>query len=489
MINLNAIRNAYTQGTELAGVNQLYKDVFSDITEEEQLAVWKQVCGFANTEMVEFLISQGWRAMGTEDKYGNTLLHFLAEAEFDRSYIIPEGRIYETTKLLLANKVSALKKNMESKTALMIGAKAGYVEMLKAYQEAGAKIDWVDRDGNTLLHIAAQYALLNNREERLADYSAFVALCLELGIDPYQKNNAGETAIDVAIRYKAKNIGALLNGADLSDPQTATLHFAAGGQDIFQACIQKDLQAIEALIKLGANLNEAYDKEGDRYQGMLPLSIAIVLHDFEMVDLLLKNDANPMLLDSKSWHPFRYLYIPISNINTNFNQLENKVFQKMLQSFVKAGFDINSLMDDDEHTLLTLSARFADTLQLYNGNTIAKAVIEEAVYSNADVNKTNRDGISALMYLCVTDQQRGEKELLSLLEQGAATDLKDKSGKTALMYACTNSEKSMAKTYSELLEQFGDLLIEVKDNSGKSALDYAAEKNNEPLVAWLLERQ
>ncbi|TDQ06231.1 ankyrin repeat domain-containing protein [Pedobacter metabolipauper] len=528
MIDLTAIRNAYINGKDMAEVNQMYKDAFSEITEEQQLQVWKQVCGFANFEMIDFLISQGWRAMGVEDQYGNTLLHLMAEAEFDSSYFIAEGRIYETTNRLLANKVSPLRKNTESRTALMIGAKAGYYEMLKAYQEAGAKIDWVDREGNTLLHIAARHSAqfvsslddaqqrleanlqnpnfdpanardvqnraelqsrFNEKQARFTQVTSFVSLCMELGLDPDQKNNIGETAIDLAIRYKAKSIGAMLKRVDLSDPETTPLYLLAGGQDIFQACINQDLMAIDALIKLGENLNDEYDKEGDRYHGMSPLSIAIILHNFESVDLLLKNGADPMLLDSKSWHPFRYLYIPISNINTNFDQLQNKAFQKMLQSFVSAGFDINSLMDDEENTLLTISAKFSDSLQLYNGNSVAKAVIEEAIYADADLNKTNRDGISALMYLCLADQPRAEKELLTILEQGASTELRDKNGKTALMYACANSERSIAKTYSELLEQFGNLLVDVKDNSGKSALDYAAEKNNEPLVAWLLERQ
>lgn len=487
MINLNAIRNAYLNAAELDEVNQMYKEVFSEITEEEQLAVWKQVCAFANFGMIEFLLSQGWRTMGVEDQYGDTLLHFLGEAEFDRSYVIPEGRVYQTTKILLAHKVSPLKKNTEGRTALMTGAKAGYAEMLRAYQEAGAKIDWLDREGNTLIHIAVRNSA-QHKDARFNDFSAFITMCIELGIDPNQKNNIGETAIDLAIKYKVKNIGAMLKGVDLSNTETAALHLLAGGQDLYQACINQDLEAIDALITLGENLNEAYDKEGDRYHGMLPLAIAVILHNFEIVDLLLKNAADPNLLDSKSWHPFRYLYIPISNINTNFDQLQNKTFQKMLQSFVKAGFDINSLMDDEENTLLSVSAKFADSLQLYNGNSVAKAVIEEAVYSNADVNKTNRDGISALMYLCLADQRRAEKELLILLEQGASTILRDKNGKTALMYASSNSEQSTARTYSELLEQFGELLVSVKDNSGKSALDYAAEKNNEPLVAWLLER-
>ncbi|WP_026976830.1 ankyrin repeat domain-containing protein [Flavobacterium tegetincola] len=529
-MNLYEIQSAYQQRVPFKEINQTYKSGLAEgeLTDEEKIELWKQVCAFGNFEMIDELIAQGWRTMGVEDAYGNNLLHIMAEAEFGRSYTMSEGQIYETTKRLLANKVSPIRKNSEGFTALMLGAKAGYFEMFQAYQDAGVKIDWADSKGNTLLHICAEnsgsYASdlssaqdeylefvqaphydENSRRDvsrkaelewryqlkqnRLSDFVNFISMGIEAGLDPFQKNNYGETAIDIAVKVKSKIAGALLKGDDLSNKENVDWYIQAGGQDIYQTCINQDVKAVDALIKLGENLNEEYDKEGDRYHGMLPLAIAIILHDFEIVDLLLKNGADVQLMDSKSWHPLRYLYATDSTINTNSNQFEDKIFQKILQAFVKAGFDINTLMDDEENTLLTLSAKNADSLQLFNGNSIAKVIMEEAIFADADVNKTNRDGISALMYLGLTDLRRAEKEFLMLLEQGAKTDLKDKDGKTALIYATNNSEKSTAKTYCELMEQFGDILVNAKDNSEKSALDYAVEKDNENLVAWFLERQ
>ena len=529
-MNLHEIQSAYQRRTPVEEINQTYKNGLAEgeVTDDEKFQLWKQVCAFGNFQMIDELISRGWRAMGVEDAYGNNLLHFMAESPFERSYAMSKGQIYETTKRLLAHKVSPIRKNSDGFTALMLGAKAGYLEMLQAYHDAGVKIDWVDNEGNTLLHLSAtssgrvasdlgyaqkdlqdfdqdprydpnsrrdveRKAIAENRcqllQAKLENFVNLIAYGMDAGLDPYQKNNYGETAIDFAIKSKSKQVGALLSGCDFSDSERSDLHVRAGGQDIFQACIHQDLEAIQALIQLGANLNEAYDKEGHRYNGMIPLSIAIVLHDFESIDLLLKNGADAMLKDSKSWHPLRYLYTVDSTINTNSNQFENKTFPKILQSFITAGFDIDTLIDDDENTLLTLSAKNADGLQLFNSFSVAKTIIEEAIFADADVNKTNKDGISALMYLGLTDLKRAEKEILMLLEQGAKTDLKDKNGKTALIYAANNSEKSTAKTYCELLEQFGDILINAKDNSEKSALDYAVEKDNENLVAWLLERQ
>jgi len=485
MINLFDIERAYLQGEELPEINGMYNEVAAEANEEQQLEIWKQVCGFANVAMLDQLIAKGWVAARVEDRYGNTLLHLMAQAPNARNYVIPEQRVYETTKQLLAAKVSPLRKNNEGDTALMLGARSGYFEMLQAYHEIGAKIDFTDRNGNTLLHIAAQYA----SEERLSQFITFALLAMEFGADPYQKNNIGETAIDVAIRYKSKAIGAILNGADLSDDNAGQLYFQAGGMDVFQACIYRDTEALKALIQLGGNLNETYDKAGDNHHGMTALAIAMVKHDFDCTDLLLKNGADPMLLDSKSWHPFRHLFTPSSSVNTSFVDFERKTFERILKSYLEAGFDINSLLDDDENTLLTLAAKHADRLTLYNGNTIATVLIAEAIYANADVNKTNREGISALMYLGLADSSRAEKNFLTLLEQGASTELRDKNGKTAFMYAVNNSDRSVAKTYCELLAEFGKPLLDAKDNAEKSALDYAVAQNNEPLVAWILEKQ
>lgn len=410
----------------------------------------------------------------------------------------------------------------------MIGAKAGYFEMFLAYQEIGAKIDWVDADGNTLLHLCAKNSgtiaadLLsiqsqfqdfvqaphfdqsskrdvNRKEElewryqfkqnRLADFTRFITLGMDANLNPFQKNNYGETAVDIAVKCKSKIVGALLNGDDLSNEKNANFYIKAGGQNIYQACINQDVEAIESLINLDEDLNQEYDKEGDRYNGMLPLSIAVVLHNFEIIDLILKNGADGQLKDSKSWHPLRYLYAVESGINTSFKEFEDNTFKKILQNFIRSGFDINTFLDDEENTLVTISAKYADRMQLFNNFSVSKVMIEEAIFNDAEINISNRDGISALMYLANADSSRSEREILILLEQGAKTDLKDKDGKTALIYATNNSDKSTAKTYCELLEQFGDILIDAKDNSEKSALDYAVEKDNENLVAWFLEKE
>ncbi|MET0570960.1 MAG: ankyrin repeat domain-containing protein [Pedobacter agri] len=524
-MNIYQIEQAYIQGRDLAEINELYKTEIADITEEQQVEVWRQVCGFANVEMIDYLIAQGWRTAGVEDGNGDTLLHFLATPLRSYDYFIAEKRVYECTKKLLEAKVSPLRKNSQGETALMLAAKVGYTEMLEAYAETGAKIDFTDRNGNTILHILASNSssaisdyekslerlMIHQRDgnydennqrhlqerrqlewrhhvdkARFNQFITFAIVGIEFGIDPLQRNNEKRTAVEVAIGQKSKSIGAILKGVDFNDQEKVSLYFNAGGMDLHQACAEKDLEAIDALIKLGEDVNDIYDKEGDRFNGMTPLAIAMQKHSVEITDLLLKNGADATIADSKGWHPFRHLYDINSTIAVHIDLFHNKVFQKILKAYLDAGFDINSLLDDEENTLLTLSAKYADRLMMHNSYTISKVLLDEATYAGADVNKTNRDGISALMYLCATGLERGEKSLLTLLEQGASTELIDKNGKTALIYAVNNDRKSDAQTYCELMAEFGNLLIDAKDNTEQSALDYAVAKDNEALVAWLV---
>ncbi len=525
-MNLREISNAYSKGDDLSEINKMYKTAIENIDEEGKLELWKHVCSYANAEMIEHFISIDWEPRRVEDNYKNNPLHFLASNDISHEKRVD---IRKATQVLLDARVSPLRKNDRGETALMLAARIGCFEMLAVCEENKKKTNLVDANGNTLLHIVADasgsnVSILGRAKENLeknlnnpsfnpdVDYFVkrreglkseveseqnslnrlvkFAEMCLQFDHDPFIKNGRNETALDIAIQKKSKTIGALLNGADFSDDTKKALLINAGGQDIHQACMNDDVEAITALIELGeAALDSEYDQEGHKFQGMSPLSIAMTNHNAECVDALLKAGANAMLNDSKSWHPFRYLYSTDSSLKTKSVDFENKVFQKILKSFIAAGFDINHLLDDDENTLLTLSAKHAGALRMHNGNTIAKTIIEEAIFANADLDKTNAAGISALMYLCTSGSDRGERELLTLLEEGASTDLKDKTGKTALIYAICNKDKTAAKIYCELIEQFGDLLIDHKDNSEKSALEYAVEQNYEDLVGWLLEKQ
>jgi len=125
-MNLYSVEQAYIQGKTKEEIKELYIQAIAETTEDEQIIVWEYVCGFADAEMISYLLEQGWRAMGAENRDGDTLLHFLAMPKRTYDYFIPDEAIYNCTKMLLEAKVSPLRKNSEGNTALMYGARIGY---------------------------------------------------------------------------------------------------------------------------------------------------------------------------------------------------------------------------------------------------------------------------------------------------------------------------------------------------------------------------
>jgi len=65
--------------------------------------------------------------------------------------------------------------------------KAQDIEGVKLLLKAGAKADYKDRTGNTLLHLAAMF-----------DNTELVKVLINAGADPWVQNPSKESAIDIA---------------------------------------------------------------------------------------------------------------------------------------------------------------------------------------------------------------------------------------------------------------------------------------------------
>jgi ankyrin repeat protein len=151
------------------------------------------------------------------------------------------------------------------------------------------------------------------------------------------------------------------------------------------------------------------------------------------------------------------------------------------------GFDVNSFVNEDSDTILNLACKTRHGTSGYNNDTLKSVLLKECLKYNADPNISNRLGETPLMWTCKGDFDDMEQFQAALLEGGAVAAAKDSKGNTALHYAAANDSKTGAKILSDMLLEFGADPKAV-NNEGKSALDIATEKNNEPLVKFLLDK-
>lgn len=127
-------------------------------------------------------------------------------------------------------------------------------------------INMKDKDGNTLLHLAAA----QTQESQVAQ------LLLSLGADPTIKNKKDQTPIDLA---KIHNHPALL---------TLFKRVSQARKELETATIQGDLNLLRQALEKGANnVNTVIDRSG-----RTALIVAIQSHSFESVKLLAENRAD-----------------------------------------------------------------------------------------------------------------------------------------------------------------------------------------------------
>ena len=468
-----------------------------------------------------------------QDNNGSNALHRLAYE--DKRFHAKWADEEEATRLLIEAGTSSLRKNGDSVTCVHIAAECGKLGMIKALVQLGKKMDSTNKSGETALHLACdragraadsyytyakskyeaalaeetegkdEYQLesLKNRikslKEKCDNEWAEVDLWFDIlkhlidaGLDPDQKDNYGKTPKDIAFDCKDVRVAALLAGTYTEGEQSeeTMLAMQAKGMNLMQATEKQDYDAIEALLKLGADPNELYGEEwqysGIKVQGKAPLAMACFKHDARLVCTLLENGADPAQKDADGKIAPLCFFVAGSNLGPR--TFEDKVVEKTLKTMIENGFNINMEADEAGNTLLNIACKYVDSASGYNGNTLPGKMIQQLLKLRADPNIANNDGQTPLMPACKGSSSYMEDIQLSLLEAGADVGARDEKGNTPLMFAAQNSSLAMAKTMTEMLFDFGDPNPDAVNNDGQTALAYASERNNENLVSFLLTR-
>ena len=479
---------------------------------------------YAHTEALEWLEDKSVD-INITDRYERTPLHILGEANF-RYYIPEEGDIRKCTQFLLSQGVSVLRKDENEYMACYhYAARSGNYEFVEELN--GKKLDLTNRDGNTGIHIASDYVRhamsslhyaadlvekatknynetierLKNQgqdytEEQIAGYIEnnrittpaqaqaeydqlvenvdkfykTVKAFVDGGVDPDEKNDRGQSALDIAVEYGAKKIAAYLSGEDVENEDA----LSAGGMSIHQAVENEDIDAIKTIIDRGADLNEVNEIDGS-HKGFTALAIACMLMNVEIITLLIDGGADVNAKDNEGRTCLLFL-----GRNARVDDKNKQLKKEVIKLFKKSGYDFNSTVNENSDTLLTYNCKN----NAYSHGT--DTLITELLKAGADVNQANLTGQTALMYICVQNGTGMENLQIMLLENGADVTAKDKDGNTALHHAAMNRSDSLAKSMSDMLLEFGKVDVNAVNNTGQSALDIATETGNEPLVKWLL---
>lgn len=442
------------------------------------------------------------------NEYGQTPLHVLAGVY--RKGIYDHERIYAAAVALLDAKVSALRKDDYHNQCYHIAAARGVWPLIQALLDRGVRLGITDDKGRTAIHIACEAvenalfteADAREREERcrmdaeadpsrtsrrerweeavadlataqmrVENYFRIVKALVESGIDAEAKDNNGRTALDYAVEANAKAIGAYLKGDST----------AAGGMTLHQACEKNDVEAIEALIAAGGDVDEIGDAAP--YIGQTPLAVAIAHMNTEAVDLLLNAGADPNL---KTGTMGQVAFLALLNeARVTFQTYEKRLIPHIMNAMHRAGWNIDGTVNDHSDTPL-LAASKARSRGRINEFTLEGVISDFLIGLGCNVNSADKDGVTPLMLLLTKDREV-ENRILSLLENGAQTDSCDKNGNTPLMYAAANTRQATARNYVELLSQFGPVLLQAVNNDGKTAMDVAVDKGNEDVVKYLLD--
>ena len=538
-MNINDIKRTYEIEGRDAALEAYRKAIEECKGQEETLADLAFLAAdFAHSEALSLLFENGVSPLIT-DKYAYNLLHYLARQQESKYHRKPKGAVAAATALLLDNKVSALRKDENEKMCpYHYAARNGLAEMVETMAERSTKLNMTDKDGNTGIHIAAEYArdaiknidykkrdmenarakyekeiaklkANNTSDEEIAEYVSkwikttpekaqgdyeaaiqnveeffrVVKAFAEGGVDKDEKNSYDKTALNFAIESDAKKIAAFLSGT-LSDESDAAA-VAAGGMTLHQAAEKGDAAAIKAIAGTGADVNALKDAAEHKFGGCTALTVACSFLQEGAVEALLATGADPSFKDGNGRTAVSYIVNGLeATLHTGV--FEEKRIPKIVKNLVSAGMDINQAVDDNGNTLLILAC-VSSRGTGYNRYTLKGVVIEEAMKLGANLNLANRFGETALMHACTKDFDIMENVQLQMLEQGADVSAANNNGDTAMHYAARNNDKNGAKSLCDMLLEFGADASAV-NNAGKTALDIATEMDNESLVKLLLSK-
>lgn len=254
------------------------KDLFGDTLLDIAL-------NFADVEALKILLERNV-AVNEVNRNGNRPLHNLILSSEYKNL----DDVLTCIELLLDNGASVLRKNDMGETPILSAIRGNYVEILELFIKRNLKLDLKDSYGNGPLHIAAYSCNSNNEEKKKKIFK----LLLDAGIENDIKNDDGYTSIDILANQRVNPIlFSILKGEYDFDNPNSTSNLTSA-MSLHSAILSSNYDVIKVHLKVGTDINEISEENNNSY-GLSPLGVACHILDFESVELLLKNDADPNL--------------------------------------------------------------------------------------------------------------------------------------------------------------------------------------------------
>lgn len=482
-------------------------------------------CRHADETAVHILLERGADVQAKNNE-GNTPLWQLANCQ---PHTYNEKTIERIAEALI-DKGAKVPRSGKNSTALIRAIQQLHFGMAKVIIASGARLDSTDRNEENALHVLCQVAgsiakdievlegriaapeakwLSEKQKEETLDklemlkadeeeaYDTAKRLLDSGQFDLEEKCRTGKTALDLAMESGARRIGALLTGDDSDDE----LQALAGGMDIFHALHYNDMQAVDALLRTGTDLQTVCEQAGNlnyKYPGKSPLACALADMNTEAVEMLLMGGADPNFV-----FPDEHTAFSCWVEGCTSSSVDETIAHPVLHLMLQCGWDIEAPADREGNTPLSIACRRAEHELGYAS---AKFLLE----NGAEVNAANNQGQTPAMNLygaqfwdghiprfpqlprsypygnrisqdCIADI------LELLLEKGASTNATDKWGNTLLHYIASSAFGAQAKAAAELLTDYGIPNVEAVNDEGKTATDIAAEYKNEVMLKYLLK--
>ncbi|MVN91932.1 ankyrin repeat domain-containing protein [Mucilaginibacter aquatilis] len=475
MNEYNQIRDAYHRNmiggqpsVDIAGMYEALQQV--DVKSDTEENLYHLAARFTDENAVNFLMAKGLQP--TADKYGNTPLHAITTTRFDLNAAAIDAKaqqIYNTANALIKAGVNPKKKNDSGKVAYLDAGLVYMYPFIQAMADAGIKMNATAEEGKNLLHLICDKLVHRKSIPGAVEGAAkTVKILVESGgIDIEDRDIFEVTPLTYAQRSGVKEIAAILSG-DESDLQT-------GGMTIHEAVLNRDIQAAEAIISSGADLNEVSD-----YHKRTALMLACEYPSLPMVELLLSGGADVNYKIGTGETAVFYLIAKgISNFGRGMSK-DLKDIALILQRLIDNGLDKDAEINANGDTALGLVCSLGYLADL--NNKLAEILVE----AGCNVNKPDLLGKTPLMSFAARGNESKYNIAELLLDNGADAKYVDSTGFTALMYAAANSDKASAKMITELLLDAESSVVENVNNAGQTAMDIAVNNNNEAVVKLLL---